>query len=866
MLQRVLILTTCLGIGLCVFNQAALAQVGGERLALNHLKKDRYLRARLLLDRALRKDSANAVAHFVYVQYFFSPRNPAYHIDSALFHCNKSLQLLSTSTERQREKYRRFSLDSAALLHWRMRIDSAAFDRATRLNTESGYQFFIDHYPHAEQRDRAVELRDEVAFLNALRENTFQAFARYLEKYPQSHRSAEARTRYELLLFETKTRERKLTAYEQFIAEFPDSPHRAEAERQVLELRTASGDPHEFIRFIRTYPRSIHVPMARNLLYHILRENDARFPEELLTDSLRYMQSLESDRLFFVFKDGLTGWMNAEGKEIVTPFILNAEPGLHCSAFTADILLGDGKIINRNGTILAKEIDRFEDLGYGFLLVFRQSCGFVLHKSGLHIPASCARGARILGGALLAVQHRNGWDILTFTGRKLFSSVQDCADYYPVVGIRREGNWELMHVDQMRQIAEGGSPSRVIRADEVRRLTDALWLRRGNEQALADCSLQIRIPFTARQILPTFFGAMLKDNNHYQLWQPEKPMSIPYADVRMQDPWIAARSASGWHLFYKQVVIPSIGMCDTLFFAGPIAVARRADSTYVFFSVQQYVGFSGSPALQFIPGKDSLYFLRVDLPGGRAVFDAAGKRLFVTDAELLSYAGENYFVAVRNNKRGLLSVSGTWVIPAEYDAIGVVSQGLVAVLRNNKFGVWNLALRREIKPEYDKNLQPLPGNRLIATRKAATGIITWDNKPVLPFAYDEILPWADSVVLVKKNFQWLLLDLNTQRPIMDRIQSFSWIHRDEEEKVMLIRREGYYGVISSRRGIVLYPSYSAIYNLSTDTEPFYLTEKHVEEAGIFVLIYYNHAGKLIRRQVVEEEEYESLRCGKREEP
>jgi len=51
-----------------------------------------------------------------------------------------------------------------------------------------------------------------------------------------------------------------------------------------------------------------------------------------------------------------------------------------------------------------------------------------------------------------------------------------------------------------------------------------------------------------------------------------------------------------------------------------------------------------------------------------------------------------------------------------------------------------------------------------------------------------------------------------------------------------------------------------VINVCTNDSPFYFTEKQVEEAGIYVVIYYNADGKLVRRQALEEEEYEKLVC------
>jgi hypothetical protein len=55
-------------------------------------------------------------------------------------------------------------------------------------------------------------------------------------------------------------------------------------------------------------------------------------------------------------------------------------------------------------------------------------------------------------------------------------------------------------------------------------------------------------------------------------------------------------------------------------------------------------------------------------------------------------------------------------------------------------------------------------------------------------------------------------------------------------------------------------TFTDIINLGSKDDPLYFTEKHVEEASIFVVIYYDRNGKLIRRQAYEPEEYEKIYC------
>jgi len=106
----------------------------------------------------------------------------------------------------------------------------------------------------------------------------------------------------------------------------------------------------------------------------------------------------------------------------------------------------------------------------------------------------------------------------------------------------------------------------------------------------------------------------------------------------------------------------------------------------------------------------------------------------------------------------------------------------------------------------------------------------------------------------------MLLNYYNQKTVMDRVKDFAWIKNTEEEKIIKIHRENYYGIMSNRNNILVQPAFTDIINLGTADDAFYFTEKHVEEAGIFVVVYFDKNGKLVRRQAYEEEEYERILC------
>jgi hypothetical protein len=139
-------------------------------------------------------------------------------------------------------------------------------------------------------------------------------------------------------------------------------------------------------------------------------------------------------------------------------------------------------------------------------------------------------------------------------------------------------------------------------------------------------------------------------------------------------------------------------------------------------------------------------------------------------------------------------------------------------------------------------------------------LIDWQAKPLTAFEFSEIQPWKKNIVWVKKDFEWSLFDFTKSNYLLKHVRAFHLISDIPDEKIILVQQEDYFGVLSNSRGIIIPTSFSSITNLGSEDEPLYFTAKEVEEAGIVVVIYYNKEGKLLRKQVYEDEEYAHIIC------
>jgi hypothetical protein len=216
-------------------------------------------------------------------------------------------------------------------------------------------------------------------------------------------------------------------------------------------------------------------------------------------------------------------------------------------------------------------------------------------------------------------------------------------------------------------------------------------------------------------------------------------------------------------------------------------------------------------------------------------------------------------VITKKEKKGLINAACKMMLPVEYDAIGTASKGMVSLLKGTKFGLFDCKTRKLIKPQYSKNLISYNNNHLIAYKDEMVGFIGWDNKPLSKLQFNEIRFWNDTTAFVRKDGQWMLYAIKAQKVIVDKINNLNFI-TDGDEKLVIVQQERRFGVIHNKKGIIIPINFSDILNVGSADVPLYFTEKHVEEASIFVVIYYDSKGNMLRKEVYEQDDYEKIYC------
>lgn len=826
------------------------------------MAKKKWTSARQGLYKAVLKDSINPGVEYVFAEYFFNPDNPEYQIDSSYNHILKALRQFSRIPNKEKDRLARIRVDSMTMIRMRQALGTAAFERATRINTEAAFLHFLGTYSFASERDEAIRLRDEAAYQDAVKANSYEAFHLFIEKYPASVRQPEALKAYHELLFKEKTADKTLSGYELFLKQYPESPYRSFVEKQIFMIFTASGRPEKYFEFLKKYPSSPEGKTARNILFHQFGQ-DSPVVEEFLNDSLRLVRSLNREILIPVRINDKFGFMDPAGKIVIQPFADSIAASYKCGNVMEDVLIADNAVVARNGKkIFTGNIDTVEDLGEGFLLIEAAGCSRVIHKSGFQVTG-CVDDARLISQNFIAARKNNRWAIVSFSSSHLTAyEWEDISSIKNIILFKKNNKYLLTTVEQAGLLADKVPMKASKEYDEVRPWShELIWLRSGDMEEVIDQHLNMVVKSDKHRLIQTPFGIIAKSNVAGKLFTRGGHLMTTFKDYIIRDHWFLITRDSLWKFFDPATSLTSGRAYDSVFFTGPFPHATRRDSVDIFFSPARWLSFSGNVRSYFIPAKDSTAVLVVQTDNKKTVYNGKGRPLFSDGYDDIQNGGEGYFIVSKKEKKGLVSSDGKLVLPPVYDAIGNVSRGVVSLLKAMKFGAYNIGMRELIKPQYDKNLSVFNDNILSAYQKGYYGFIDWQNKAVSKAEFDEISHWTDTVALVKKGSFWQLFDTNTYRVIEDAIHEMRYLYETQQEKLAIVKQDNAYGVLSNRKGFIIPPTFTFVSNVGSADQPVYFTEKHVEEASIFVVIYYDSNGQMLLRQVYEEKDYRKIVCG-----
>jgi tetratricopeptide (TPR) repeat protein len=853
-----------------------------SKRAFKLLEKGEWDKLVELLDKSIEKDSINCGAKYVYSLLYLTPEFTGYDIDMAYSYIEEAISDLEKHDEKAIEELGKLDITHGTLNKQKAIVQQRAFVRAKELHSIDAYNFFIENFDDGLRADSAVAFRNEIAYQNAVSTGTYEAFYAFMQHYPDAVQLADAETSYEMLLYNAKTADKSQESYESFLSMYPSTPYRDDAERNIFEISTAGNQLESYADFLNRYPKSQMRRRALGLLYHRLKESPVSIGHHLVQsdDSLSLIAMAEEGCLIPIFEMDKYGFSKLNGDKVIDFSYSKIKEDYLCGNIEADFLEveknGEKMIVSRVGTTIYQgDYDQVQDMGCGTLKIsYDGYCG-VYHKSGFQMLDFSFEEVGLVADAFIKFKFNGKWGLKSFMGRDILPPEHDAIDGVgSFVLVEDDGLLAVQNIENLAAAANRITPKLDFRYDDYELMDEnQLLLFQGDKETVIDGSLKEFVPLAKQNFYQFFAGWLVKGDNRIQCYDRHfKPLSdLVFDDINYNGKRAAIKFGNRWGVYEAGGTFPTSFQYDSVrFLSEQIGIMVIGDSTFGIFSNDSIVNISYSMETRLLlPGAKASaadiyaqYLLTRTAAGVFKVFDINGKIILDGKFRQVEALGKEYLLVEKGGKKGLYHRSGEMALKTNYNAVGNYENGYVSTLINGRFGIYNYEKKVFLSTKYEKQLKPLGSRYFIGSKRSGFGLADLENKDATSYQFDEIRPWNDSVALVLKQGTWKLYDIPGGGHLIDGISDFSELRKDNEETILLIKKEGKMGVLSNLHGLIVGPTFDDIVNVGTVKNPVYFCEKYIKEADFYVVIYYNAEGKILRKQVfTEPEEYAKIYCG-----
>ncbi len=292
--------------------------------AFSALQQFNYFEAKKLFTEAIKKSPS--AANYGLALIYSRTDNPFHNLDSAFSTIQKSEAAYSATKEKTKTKLKKYNFDYYAIASLRSVISKEFFLIEQKYLSEAGLDKFQQNHPWAQERFRAIQLRDSIALSTAEKKYTSIAYDEFLKKYPDSELKNEAQTNFYRIQYQEQTKANTLNSFVTFVKVYTSNPFVSDAEDQIFKLTTLGNKSKDFETFIQKYPTNHNVNNAWRKLYQSymsdfsverIQQFKVDFPNYPFMEELSKESELSLSVLLPYKANSLFGYMNTEGTPVI---------------------------------------------------------------------------------------------------------------------------------------------------------------------------------------------------------------------------------------------------------------------------------------------------------------------------------------------------------------------------------------------------------------------------------------------------------------------------------------------------------------------------------------------------------------------
>ena len=846
---------------------------------LKTLEKKAFDKVKKNLDKILEKDSLNIAARYVYSLYFLKATNPVYNVDSAhIFLLNTVVDFKNVS-RKVMKRWEKAGITPSLIKRQHLKIDSLAFGIADSLHSEVSFQYFLDQYPTAIQVISAINKRDSAAYQQALVKNTHQALKHFFEKFPKAIHVIEAKEKYEALAFEQKTVDGTIESFETFLNQHPKSPFVDKAIFELYYLYTKDYKYKSFEKFLIKHDGTVLSKKAWSWLWYLSEDKSAflkkfpQYPEK--EHANHYITTLPITYFTFIEKEKF-GFIDATGTVMIPAQFNTLSRDYLCKSITENIIIvtENNKEIafDKTGKRLSqKSYDKVEYFSPGLLKVWNDGQVGLLEISGNLIIDIKYTDLKFIEQNLIIAQKGKAIGIITYREQQILSLLYDeiKLEKEGLITVKKGGKYAFTSKKELYDaFPEDGNNLKFIYNNYQFTHNNFLKTDNGDITKIQTLKGDILLE-TDGQLMENQYGWLLNENEKWYAinLDGKKVLPNPYHKFIINSKGYAVQADSLWGMIDFEgntIIKPKYTAIHFLEDKG--VLLENGDKKQGFFYSDTLLDFSEYADLQikmasFVDSILTPYIITKNHKGRFGLLTATGEKILDNIYHRINFHNDSMIsIEDASSKRGLFHVSGKRLLSTKYEGFASYKEGYVTTLKNKKFGLYSINKTKELKPQFDVLLKLYKNSdSIFIAKKGLFGLIDANNTEIVPFQFEKINYWNDSTLLVKHDSKWKLYDF-INKYYLETFETFNYFKNTDDEIIIMTYRSSGAGLISNKKGRVISEDYSEIYNLHNIETPFYVAEKHIPAADLFIVLYIDKTGKVVKNLTLNEYEYNKLSC------
>lgn len=854
-----------------LFQQASAQSL--KRIAKS-FEKSEYDKAKVLLDKAIEKDSTSFGIQYFYSIYYLNNSLKQYDLDSARIHINTGLKYRESAGEDQLEDWHKTEIAAAVLDSVKIEITDLSFQRANDSLSVHSMDRFMELFPQSHRQSEAVFLRDSVAYEEVASIDSWQAYKNYMDKYPESTFYSRVSESYESLLFQDKTRDGQLNSYKNFLKEYPKTPYRRESETAIFIQMTKGHLAQDYLSFISEYPDSHLRKRAADLLYYISKYNDEITMSKVLevhpdADSLRQINHLENLALTPVLFDGAISFMDSTGTTLEQLKYAEINESYKCGNVLSEWLLvkseNDWQFVNRNGVPLASKVTVFSEVGNEAIFLLSDGKPLLYHKSGFVINTFPISFASTLFEKRIAFVKDSKWGLMTFSGDVVLQPTVDKIEQHGKFALLENNkNYAIVNADKVANLS--GAASFEFKYDDYEIIGDSLFLGFHNDdESLVSQTLEVILPLETQRIyLANPIWYVRKEGLYHVYDKEQKSLTEPgVSELKVNKSWLAIKHENKWNLKQiKDSTTTIYTQLDSVYFASEqIAFVQRRDTSLLLFGNGSECLLRANESFKLLKPSDAISkaepFAVTSYKTEDKILAAGGEVVFEGRFDDAQYLSDSTIIIKSKGKYGIYHLGNGYIQKPVYDLISE-KDGLALLLKNNQIGCIDLNNQSVIPAVYQSRIERFGDNYLVS-KNNKQGVLNAGNKTVVPIEYEELRVWNDTTFWAREDAEWSLKTYDGET-ILNGVSAVKKWYNYTHANYHIFTKEDKHGIIDPDKGILIPPMYNDILNLGTETSPLFFAEQHLEASDFFVVTYFDASGNTVKSQAYRSDEYELIYC------